>query len=89
MHGLVTYLFAIPLFPRGPWPLACGLSWFVCGGVSCFLCFWFCASPFSLFRFFFDAHKLPSSYDTHLARCFGVRCFRCRDSLVLGFLCVS
>ena len=29
MHGLITYLFAIPLFPRGPWLLACGLSWFV------------------------------------------------------------
>ena len=56
MHGLVTYLFALPLFPRGPWPLACGLSWFVCGGVSCFRCFWLCASPFVLFSFFFDAH---------------------------------
>ena len=49
MHGVVTYLFVIPLFPRGPWPLACGLLWFACGGVSWFLCFWFCASPFVLF----------------------------------------
>ena len=39
MHGLVIYLFAITLFPRGPWQLACGLSWFVCGGVSCFSLF--------------------------------------------------
>ena len=49
MHGVVTYLFVIPLFPHGPWPLACGLPWFACGGVSWFLCFSFCVSPFVLF----------------------------------------
>ena len=47
-------------FPRGPRPLACGLLWFACGGVSCFLGFCFCASSFVLFSFsfsfFFDAH---------------------------------
>ena len=46
MHGLVTYLFAIPLFPCGPRLLACGLSWFLCSGFSWVLCFWFCPSPF-------------------------------------------
>ena len=46
MHGLVTYLCAIPLFPRGPWPLACGLSLFLWGGFSCVLFFCFCASLF-------------------------------------------
>ena len=47
MHGVVTYLLVIALFPRGPW--------FARGGVLCFLCFWFFVSPFVLFPppFFF------------------------------------
>ena len=52
MHGLVKYLSVIPLFSRGPWLLACGLSWFACGGVLCSLCISFCASPFVLFACF-------------------------------------
>ena len=78
MHGVVTYLFVIPLFPRGPWPLACGLPWFACGGVSCFLCFGVRVFPFVLFPsfLFFDAHKPPSSYGTHFARWFGARNFK-------------
>ena len=63
MHGAVTYLVVIPLFSRGPW--------------SCLLCLWFGVSPFvlflSLFFFFFDAHKPPRSYGTHVARWFGAR----------------
>ena len=35
-------------------------------------CFSFCCVSFSLF-FFFDAHKPPSSYGTHVARWFGAR----------------
>ena len=62
-HGAVTYLVVIPLFSRGPW--------------SCLLWLWFGVSPFvvfpSLFFFFFDAHKPPSSYGTHVARWFGAR----------------
>ena len=49
MHGLVTYLFDIPLFPRGPWLLAFGLLWFLCVGYLCVICFWFCVSPFVFF----------------------------------------
>ena len=39
MHGFVTYLFDVPLFPRGPWTSAFGLSWFLCVGYSCVLYF--------------------------------------------------
>ena len=92
MHGIVTYLFVIPLYPRGPWLLACGLPWFACGGFSCFLCFWFCASPFFFSPPFFDAHKSPSSYGTHFVGCLGARnaqILRRCGSLVPGVLCVS
>ena len=86
MHGVVTYLFLIPLFPRGLW------SW-AGGGVSCFLCFWFGVSSFVLFpSFFFDAHKSPTSYGMHFARWFGARNVQILcpcGSLVLGVLCVS
>ena len=52
------------LFSRAPW--------------SCLFCLWFGVSPFVAFPslsffFFFDAHKPPSSYGTHVARWFGAR----------------
>ena len=63
-HGAVTYLVVIPCFPvvRGRVFFVCGLVFLL---LLCFL--------LSFFWFFFDAHKPPSSYGTHVARWCGAR----------------
>ena len=63
-HEAVTYLVVIPLFSRG--------RSVVVSSLFVVWCFSFCCVSFSFF-FFFDAHKPPSSYGTHLARWFGAR----------------
>ena len=62
-RGAVTYLVVIPLFSRG--------RSVVVSSLFVVWCFSFCCVSF--FFFFFDAHKLPSSYGKHIARCFGAR----------------
>ena len=63
-HGAVTYLVVLPLFSRG--------RSVVVSSLFVVWCFSFCCVSFSLL-FFFDAHKPPSSYGTHVARWFGAR----------------
>ena len=82
--SLSTYLVRTSSLSRGPWLSAFGVLWFLCVGFTLSLIifgFW------SLI--FFDAHKSPSSYGTHFARCVGARNFQlhcCCGPVVLGFV---